>query len=54
MAPKLNRRRAVFCALEDRSDLGLEKATDRERDSKFVELRSLSVRGSGGAVLEGE
>ena len=38
MAPKLNRRRAVFVLSKIDEILAWEKATDRERDSKFVEL----------------
>src|SRR6266576_5954390 len=38
MAPKLNRRRAVFVLSKIDEILSWEKATDRERDSKFVEL----------------
>jgi hypothetical protein len=36
--PKLNRRRAVFVLLKIEEILAWEKTTDRERDSKFVEL----------------
>jgi len=38
MPPKLNRRRAVFVLAKIEEILAWEKATDRERDSKFVEL----------------
>ena len=38
VAPKLNRRRAVFVLSKIDEILTMEKATDRERDSKFVEL----------------
>jgi hypothetical protein len=38
MAPKLNRRRAVFVLSKIEEILAWEKATERERDSKFVEL----------------
>jgi len=38
MAPKLNRRRAVFVLSKIDEILFWEKATDRERDSRFVEL----------------
>ena len=38
MAPKLNRRRAVFVLSKIEQILSWEKATERERDSKFVEL----------------
>ena len=38
MVPKLNRRRAVFVLSKIDEILAWEKATDRERDSKFVEL----------------
>src|SRR6202040_787754 len=38
VAPKLNRRRAVFVLSKIEEILFWEKATDRERDSKFVEL----------------
>jgi len=38
VAPKLNRRRAVFVLSKIDEILAWERATDRERDSKFVEL----------------
>ena len=38
VAPKLNRRRAVWVLSKIDEILAWEKATDRERDSKFVEL----------------
>src|SRR6202011_2133440 len=38
VAPKLNRRRAVFVLSKIDEILAWEKATDRERDSKFVAL----------------
>ena len=38
VAPKLNRRRAVFVLSKIDEILSWEKATDREGDSKFVEL----------------
>ena len=38
MAPKLNRRRAVLVLSKIDEILAWEKATDRERDSKFVDL----------------
>ena len=38
VAPKLSRRRAVFVLSKIEEILSWEKATDRERDSKFVEL----------------
>jgi hypothetical protein len=38
VAPKLNRRRAVFVLSKIDEILAWEKSTDRERDSKFVEL----------------
>jgi hypothetical protein len=38
VAPKLNRRRAVFVLSKIEEILAWEKATDRDRDSKFVEL----------------
>jgi len=38
VAPKLNRRRAVFVLSKIDEILSWERATDRERDSKFVEL----------------
>src|ERR1039457_592617 len=38
VAPKLNRRRAVFVLSKIDEILTWEKSTDRERDSKFVEL----------------
>jgi hypothetical protein len=38
MPPKLNRRRAVFVLSKIDEILSWERATDRERDSKFVEL----------------
>jgi hypothetical protein len=38
VAPRLNRRRAVFVLSKIDEILSWERATDRERDSKFVEL----------------
>jgi hypothetical protein len=38
MAPKLNRRRAAFVLSKIEEIFCREKATDHERDSKFVEL----------------
>jgi hypothetical protein len=38
VAPKLNRRRAVFVLSKIDEILSWEKEMDRERDSKFVEL----------------
>jgi hypothetical protein len=38
VAPKLNRRRAVFVLSKIEEILAWERTTDRERDSKFVEL----------------
>jgi len=38
IAPKLNRRRAVFVLSKIEEILSWDKATERERDSKFVEL----------------
>jgi hypothetical protein len=38
LAPKLNRRRAVFVLSKIDEILSWERAMDRERDSKFVEL----------------
>jgi len=38
MAPKLNRRRAVFVLSKIDEILAWEKTTDQVRDSKFVEL----------------
>src|ERR1035438_787394 len=38
MPPKLNRRRAVFVLSKIDEILSWERATERERDSKFVEL----------------
>ncbi len=38
MAPKLNRRRAVFVLSKIDEILSWERATERDRDSKFVEL----------------
>jgi hypothetical protein len=38
MAPKLNRRRAVFVLSKIEQILTWERATERERDSRFVEL----------------
>ena len=38
MAPKLNRRRAVFVLSKIDEILAWEKAMERDRDSKFVEL----------------
>jgi hypothetical protein len=38
VAPKLNRRRALFVLLKIDEILGWEKAADQERDSRFVDL----------------
>ena len=38
MAPKLNRRRAVFVLSKIDEILAWERATDQERDSRFVDL----------------
>ena len=38
MAPKLNRRRALFVLTKIEEILDWERATDRERDTRFVEL----------------
>ena len=38
MAPKLNRRRALFVLTKIDEILGWERATERERDTRFVEL----------------
>ena len=38
MAPKLNRRRALFVLLKIEEILAWEKATEQERDSRFVDL----------------
>ncbi len=38
MAPKLNRRRAMFVLTKIDEILGWERATERERDTRFVEL----------------
>ena len=38
MAPKLNRRRAVFVLTKIDEILAWEQASDRERDSRFVDL----------------
>jgi hypothetical protein len=38
VAPKLNRRRAVFVLSKIDEILTWERTTDRERDSRFVEL----------------
>ncbi|MFZ0738976.1 MAG: hypothetical protein WBL70_19700 [Candidatus Acidiferrales bacterium] len=38
MAPKLNRRRALFVLTKIEEILGWERATDLERDTRFVEL----------------
>jgi hypothetical protein len=38
LAPKLNRRRAVFVLSKIEEILAWDRAMDRERDSKFVEL----------------
>ena len=38
MAPKLNRRRAAFVLCKIDEILAWEQATDRERDSRFVDL----------------
>ena len=38
VAPKLNRRRAMFVLTKIEEILGWERATERERDTRFVEL----------------
>src|SRR3984885_7123259 len=38
VAPKLNRRRAMFVITKIEEILGWERATERERDTRFVEL----------------
>ncbi|MGH7868746.1 MAG: hypothetical protein ACREP9_14225 [Candidatus Dormibacteraceae bacterium] len=38
MSPKLNRRRALFVLIKIEEILAWEKGTQRERDTKFVEL----------------
>jgi len=38
VAPKLNRQRALFVLTKIEEILGWERATDRERDTRFVEL----------------
>ena len=52
VAPKLNRRRALFVLDKIDEILAWEKAKERERDVRFVELRAVSVRSAGGAILE--
>ena len=56
VAPKLNRRRALFVLAKIDEILGWEKAMDRERDTRFVELGPLScaksARGNtGGSTI---
>ena len=52
MPPKFNRRRAVFVLGKIDEILAWEQRKETERDTKFVELGALSVRGAGGTVLE--
>ena len=52
VAPKLNRRRALFVLDKIDEILAWEKAKERERDVRFVELGQISLRSSGGAILE--
>ena len=52
VAPKLDRRRALFVLDKIDEILAWEKAKERERDVRFVELGPISVRSSGGAILE--
>ena len=52
MPPKFNRRRALFVLGKIDEILAWEQRKETERDTKFVELGALSVRGAGGTVLE--
>ena len=51
VAPKLNRRRALFVLTKIDEILAWEKATDRERDSRFVDLGRYLCEVRCGAVL---
>jgi hypothetical protein len=50
IAPKLNRRRAMFVLSKIDEILSWERATERERDSKFVELRRYLCEARAGHV----
>ena len=51
MPPKLNRRRAAFVLSKIDEILAWEQRNEAEKDTRFVELGQLSVRGSGRTVL---
>jgi hypothetical protein len=52
MPPKLNRKRALFVLTKIDEILAWEKQKEIERDTRFVELGRVPVRGAGRAVLE--
>ena len=52
MAPKLNRRRALFVLEKIDEILSWEQTKEHERDERFVELGAISLRGPSRAVLE--
>ncbi len=52
MPPKLNRKRALFVLTKIDEILAWERQKEMERDTRFVELGQVSVRGAGGTVLE--
>ena len=52
VAPKLNRRRALFVLDKIDEILAWEKAKEREKDVRFVDLGPVSLRNAGGAILE--
>ena len=51
MPPKLNRRRALFVLSKIDEILAWEQRKEAERDTRFVELGKISLRGAGRAVL---
>jgi hypothetical protein len=51
MPPQLNEKRAQFVLTKIDQILEWERETERERDTRFVELGRLSLRGAGGTVL---
>ena len=53
MPPKLNRKRALFVLTKIDEILAWEKQKEAERDTRFVDLGQVSVRGAGGTVLAG-
>jgi len=52
MPPRLNRKRALFVLTKIDKILAWEKQKEVERDTRFRRTRQVSVRGTGGTVLE--